>query len=155
MRTPEQIAEAVLTKMDLAKGTVGHGNSVDDLDRALRSGWIDAGSVMLMIENAAREAQREALTPRAGHEPGCHPDPNHPGYWYCTKKGHPQEPIEPQFKPEGEPDEYRAVIEKIRQHHTRLGRPHLNGCTCGRIVCATANLLAAVPGNPESTEAGR
>lgn len=45
----------------------------------------------------------------------------------------------------------RAVIEKIRQHHTRLGRPHLNGCTCGRIVCATANLLAAVPGNPETT----
>lgn len=44
----------------------------------------------------------------------------HPGYWYCTKKGHPQEPIEPQFKPEGEPDEYRDDYESLLGSITRI-----------------------------------
>lgn len=95
MRTPEEIAGAVL---DAKARLNGYEDWTTDM-------------VESAVVAAAREAQREALSPGAGHEPGCYPDPAHPGYWMCTGEGHPQGPVEPRFAPEGVPDEFRDAFE--------------------------------------------
>ncbi len=78
MRTPEQIADAIIE--DATGISASNGTPVGDLEASLDGGQIDGNTIRDMLITAARKAQREA---------------------------------EPQFAPEGEPDDWRDDAENM------------------------------------------
>lgn len=61
MRTPEQIANEILSDLDLG-GDLGSGTPKTGYDVAdsIRSGWLDGDSIELLIERAVVLAREDA-----------------------------------------------------------------------------------------------